>query len=115
VFFQRRLYETEWVRTFAVEGVLFGRPLRVKGDKYGVRQGSWKFVEAPLEKTRELYDLSSDPGERSNLASRHRELTRQLAGQLEAWRSRQDGLAVAPRKEADEEDLERLRSIGYVR
>jgi choline-sulfatase len=114
VFFQRRLYERKRVPSFAVEGVVFGRSLHVKGGKYGVRQGNWKYVEAPMEKSRELYDLSSDPAERTNLLSRHPELARELAGQLEAWRNRQDGLALAPGQQASEEDLERLRSLGYV-
>lgn len=114
VFFQRRSYERNRVPVFAVEGVLFGRPLRVKGNKHGVRQGDWKYVEAPMERTRELYDLSSDPAERTNLVSRRRELVRELAGQLEAWRNRQEGLALGPGQEAGEEDLERLRSLGYV-
>jgi len=115
VFFQRRLYEKKRVPTFPVDGVVFGRPLLVKGDKYGVRQGSWKYLEAPMEGTRELYDLSSDPAERTNLQSRRQELAGELAGQLEAWRSEQDGLALGPVQKAPEEELERLRSLGYVR
>jgi len=115
VFFQRRVYEKKWVPVFAVEGVLFGRPLHVKGSKYGVRQGNWKYLEAPTEKTRELYDLSSDPGERTNLLSRHQELARELAGQLETWRNQQAGLALVPGQEAPDEELERLRALGYVR
>jgi arylsulfatase A-like enzyme len=115
VFFQRRFYEEEWVPNFAVEGVVFGRPLRVRGSKYGVLQGRWKYVVAPAEKTRELYDLSSDPKEQANLVSRHRERASELSGQLEAWLERQDSLALAPGREADEEDLERLRALGYVR
>ena len=115
MFFQRRLYEKRRVPTSPVEGVVFGRPLRVKGNKYGVRQGNWKYIEAPMEETRELYDLSSDPAERTNLLSRHRQLARELAGQLEAWRNEQDGLALGPGQEASEEELERLRALGYVR
>ena len=115
VFFQRRFYEKNRVPTFAVEGVVFGRPLPVKGDKYGVRQGSWKYVEAPQEGTRELYELSSDPGERMNLLSRQRQRARELAGQLEAWREQQTGLALGPGQQASEEELEKLRSLGYVR
>lgn len=114
VFFERRVYEKERVPVFPVEGVVYGRPFRVRGDKYGVRQGSWKYIEAPMEGTRELYDLSSDPTERTNLLSRHPQLASELAGRLEAWRGEQDGLALGPRREAAEEELERLRSLGYV-
>jgi arylsulfatase A-like enzyme len=115
VFFQRRLYEKKRVPVFPVDGVVFGRPLRVDGEKYAVRLGGWKYIEAPAEGTRELYDLRSDPGERDNLFSRHRELADELADKIEEWRSEQDGLALAPSQEAGEEELERLRSVGYVR
>ena len=119
VFFQRRLYQKNRVPTFAVEGVVFGRPLRVKGAKYGVRQGNWKYIEAPLEETRELYDLSSDPGERANLLSRRPELASELAGQLEAWRNGQDGLALGPgaggrRRGAREASRPRLRPLKAI-
>ena len=114
VFFQRRRYQEKQVPTFPVEGVVFGRPLPVRGSKYGVRQGRWKYIEAPMEGTRELYDLSSDPAEKTNLLSQHRQLADELAGSLEDWRNEQDGLAVGPGYEAAEEELERLRSLGYV-
>jgi arylsulfatase A-like enzyme len=115
VFLQRRVYDKSLVPTFPVDGVVFDRPLRVKGAKYGVLQGRWKYLEAPMEKTRELYDLSSDPGERTNLLSRHQELARELAAQLETWRNQQTGLALVPGREAPDEELERLRALGYVR
>ncbi len=115
VFFQRRLYQKDLVPTFPVEGVMFGRPLRVKGSKFGIREGDWKYIEAPLEQTRELYDLSTDPDERVNLLARRPELASELAGRLEAWRSGQEGLALGPVQEADDEELERLRALGYVR
>jgi arylsulfatase A-like enzyme len=115
VFFQRRFYEKKMVPVFPVEGVVFGRPLSVKGEKYAVRRGGWKYIEAPKEGTRELYDLSSDPRERINLISRRRELADELAGEIEAWRNEQEGLALGPAREAAEEELERLRALGYVR
>lgn len=52
-----------------------------------VRQGNWKFVEyydAP--DAPELYDLSTDVGERRNLASQHPDRVRQLRSALAAWR-----------------------------
>ena len=68
-----------------------------------------------MEGTRELYELRSDPGERVNLLSRHPPLARELADQLEAWRERQAGLALGPGQQTPEEELEKLRSLGYVR
>jgi arylsulfatase A-like enzyme len=95
--------------------VVFGRPLRVKGPKFGIREGDWKYIEAPLEQTRELYDLSTDPDERVNLLARRPKLADELAGRLETWRDGQEGLALGPVQEADDEELERLRALGYVR
>jgi arylsulfatase A-like enzyme len=115
VFFQRRLYQKSLVPTFPVDGVVFGRPLRVKGSKFGIRAGDWKYIEAPQEETRELYDLRTDPGERVNLLTRQPKLAEELAGRLETWRDEQKGLALGPVQEADDEELERLRALGYVR
>jgi len=102
VFLQRRLYKTQEVE---------GR--QVQGEKYGVRMGTWKYLEALGEGTRELYDLSSDPGERRNRVDEQPEraasLTRELHGWLDATPAgRLEMPAVSP------EDEERLRSLGYV-
>ncbi len=52
-----------------------------------VRQGNWKFVEyydAP--DAPELYDLSSDIGERRNLAARYPDRVKEFHAALSAWR-----------------------------
>ncbi len=75
------------------------------------RSADRKFIEAPEA---ELYDLAADPGETRNLAVA-------AAGEAAAWRGRLDGArkrfgaadasASAP---MDEEQRERLASLGYV-
>jgi len=79
----------------------------------GLVSGPWKFIQAPRP---EFYDLANDPGEDKNLygssPSRAGELAKKLEGELlgsSAGHKAGDGLA-APRAE----DLERLRSLGYV-
>lgn len=66
-----------------------------------VRQGSWKYIApgkgAPINKNTntelgnslepQLYDLSADPGERTNLASRHPDKVKELQTLLEQVRS----------------------------
>jgi len=74
----------------------------------GVREGTLKYVDLPLP---ELYDLGADPGEAKNLAASRPQDLERLHARLEAFRSRDRG--VAPVKE-DPETLERLRALGYV-
>lgn len=104
VFFQRRHYDSP-----EVQGV------PVKGAKLGVRVGRWKYLEARAEGTRELYDLSSDPGELVNLVGPRAGDARRLQSILEAWLSRTPRAgAEGERGRVDAEDAERLRALGYV-
>lgn len=78
-----------------------------------VRQGDWKYIEAPRP---ELYDLAHDPGERTNLFAREGQRARSLRSRL------LDTLGTSPERElvatsappADPATLERLASLGYV-
>ncbi|WP_437221987.1 sulfatase family protein [Planctomicrobium sp. SH661] len=49
-----------------------------------IRKDQWKFVKLP-EKAGELYDLSSDPGEKSNLAAAHPDIATALLQSLKEW------------------------------
>ena len=100
VFLQRRRYETETVGT-----------VHVKGEKTAVRQGRWKYIEAPEEGTHELYDLAADPHELLNLYGPSVVEASLLAGKLQAWRQ---SVAPPPVLSVSEEDARRLRSLGYV-
>ena len=61
----------------------FGNPigegLLIKDKDYAVMRGHWRLVG------RELYDLSSDPGQRNNIAVQHPEITRRLRTGYESW------------------------------
>ncbi len=55
---------------------------------YGaIRKGNWKLIEFYEGGNLELYDLETDPAERSNLASEQRELADDLAKRLQNWRT----------------------------
>ncbi|HSD29437.1 MAG TPA: sulfatase-like hydrolase/transferase, partial [Vicinamibacteria bacterium] len=76
-----------------------------------IRDGRWKYVEAPRP---ELYDLQSDPGERQDLAkekpSQAQAMRAALAKVLEKERKIRPEGGVTP----SEEMMERLGALGYV-
>jgi arylsulfatase A len=51
-----------------------------------VRRGNWKLVEYYEDGRRELFDLSKDLSESRNLISQNADLSKELAGELDAWR-----------------------------
>ncbi|HSF17523.1 MAG TPA: sulfatase-like hydrolase/transferase [Vicinamibacteria bacterium] len=76
----------------------------------GLRTERFKFIEAP---TRELYDLSSDPGETRNLAPEEPQPVEALAKKLARLRAS----GGSPRLETagrDSETERKLRSLGYI-
>ena len=77
----------------------------------GVLQGSWKLV---LDgKRKELYHLAKDPGELVNLADRHPDRVDALTALVVEWSDR----VARGNSETDDlsdEDVEALRSLGYI-
>lgn len=93
--------------------LLSGEKVRLKGGKFGIRLGNWKYIEGKEENTKELFDLAADPQERVNLSTTFPKKTAELASQLTEWKK------VHARKESvqnriPEDDLERLKALGYV-
>jgi hypothetical protein len=74
---------------------------------------------APLERVLtqiRLYDLRTDPEERSDLSEKAPDIVRRLHAELDAWEERHGRAAAEPVRTAlDTQTLERLRSLGYVR
>jgi arylsulfatase A-like enzyme/Tfp pilus assembly protein PilF len=79
----------------------------------GIISGPWKFIQAPRP---ELYDLKNDPEEEKNLyeleANRSAALKTKLESEL--LRLGSDSRASGEPETARAEDLEKLRSLGYV-
>lgn len=50
-----------------------------------IRRGDWKLIHYWTDQRRELYNLSDDPGERTDLAARHPEKVAELGAELEAY------------------------------
>ena len=87
-------------------------------EKYAVR-GEFKYIFAPGTGTRELYHLSVDPGETTNLAGRDPARVEVLHGQLLCYieekrrfdQRAMDGKNAVP---LDAAAMEELRALGYV-
>ena len=95
------------------EGEEYRVGLEVRGNKLAIRRRRWKLIEADEEGTRELYDLERDPDERTNIARYHEDVVADLARRIAEWRARQLALAP-PQPSLSEEEVERLRALGYV-
>jgi len=54
--------------------------------RWAVRDGKWKIQQDPITKELELYDLSADPTESSNVAAGHPEIVQRLEQAFRAWR-----------------------------
>ena len=61
---------------------------------HGIVEGPWKYILAPRP---ELYDLSQDPGEGTNLVGKQPQVAQRLRGRLEAMLKKLETAAVAAR------------------
>jgi arylsulfatase A-like enzyme/Tfp pilus assembly protein PilF len=79
----------------------------------GIVSGPWKFIQAPRP---ELYDLRSDPEEKKNLHDLEANKSAALKTKLESELLRLGAGSKASGEPATAraEDLEKLRSLGYV-
>lgn len=81
-----------------------------RGRKRAVVLGRFKYIEAPEEGTRELYDLISGPREIQNLVEARPADARRVAALL----SERAAAPGAERPYLSAEVAERLRALGYV-
>ena len=70
------------------------------------------FWGVPVRAGWEMYDLQNDPAERSNIFDPHREP--ELVQQLRSLIEQRPPTVETPRPELSPEEIERLRSLGYV-
>ena len=81
----------------------------------GLVSARWKFIQAPRP---ELYDLGKDPGERQNLygtsAGKAAEMKTKLAREILRAGAGRGGRPAEASSSATAEDMEKLRSLGYV-
>jgi arylsulfatase A-like enzyme len=83
--------------------------------KKAVVSGALKLIRDDPTGELELYDLSRDPHERNDLVGLRSELVDRLVPVLDAEIARSQAIALDPEETTfSEEELERLRSLGYV-
>lgn len=96
-------------RSFFPEQVRSRRSFDVAGRFRAVYLDSWKMVWTPGV-GRELFDLEADPLEKNDLYRPDHPRARELTAALRAWMRPVEGAPAEP----GPEDLERLRSLGYL-
>jgi len=100
-----------------------GGPAPRETESYAIVHEGWKLVHNVTRTQNqaefELYDVEKDPFDQVNVRAEHADIVERLAKELERWRR----LAENARLPADadttdslsKEQLERLRSLGYIR
>ena len=76
----------------------------------GLRDDTWSFIDAPQP---ELYDLRSDPGERTNVYKANSARAEELRVRMDAM-SAGTAQASPERQSLDPDTLQRLAALGYV-
>jgi arylsulfatase A-like enzyme len=84
-----------------------------KGNKFAIRKGKWKYIEGKEENSKELFDLSSDPQELENIDTKFPDKASELSAQLKNWVEKYTKKGLK-QENIPEEDLERLKALGYV-
>ncbi len=80
-----------------------------------VIRGRWKLISDHLLRRTGLYDIESDPAERRDVIRERPDLGSRLAATLEALDAEvARGSAPAAAPEPDDEQIRRLRSLGYL-
>ena len=74
----------------------------------GLVSGGFKLIDLPIP---ELYDLTADPAERTNLYARRQDVAKPLERRLDALRALSAAATAAP---VDRDTMQRLQSLGYV-
>jgi hypothetical protein len=90
---------------------------------FSITEGAWKLIhneKRPADLPEfELYDAANDPLDRHDVAGSHPEIVSRLSAALAAWKTKAEAARIAvesgTKQDIAPEDLERLRSLGYVR
>ncbi len=100
-----------------------GAPPPLDTESFAIVDGDWKLVrntQRPAGAPEfELYDFIKDPLNKTDIASQHPDIVARLSKQLEGWQQMAKAARLKPDSETTKslspEQLQRLRSLGYVR
>jgi choline-sulfatase len=92
-------------------------------ESYAIMDGNWKLIHnvvKPPEKPEfELFDFYQDPLDQRNVAAEHPDVVERLAKVLDGWHQMASAAKLKPDSELakgmSREQLEQLRSLGYVK
>jgi arylsulfatase A-like enzyme len=92
-------------------------------DATAIIDGQWKLIHnkagAPDRPEYELFDVANDPFDQKNLADQNPEVVKRLAKSIEGFRTMATAARLKPDAEATDkmtpEQLQRLRSLGYIK
>jgi arylsulfatase A-like enzyme len=92
-------------------------------ESFSVTEDGWKLIRNDKRATGtpqfELYEALRDPLNLHDVAAAHPEIVTRLSRSLASWKSSAEAARIAVEKGSKEEmkpeDLERLRSLGYIR
>jgi arylsulfatase A-like enzyme len=80
-----------------------------------VRAGAYKYIDIPRMRYKAIFNLTDDPWERVNLIEQvNAKLTADMNQELKTWRSKTTFVNIDTKFELGQEELERLKSLGYV-
>lgn len=79
---------------------------------HSLRTTQYKFINTPIA---ELYDLTQDPEEQTNIINRHPSIAREMKNQLDLLMEETSRGAPEPQSaNLDRETMEKLTALGYV-
>ena len=90
---------------------------------FAIIDGNWKLIHNTIREADrpeyELFDVSKDPLDAKNVASEHPDVVQRLSKALDGWHTMATAARLKPDAETTKalsaEELQRLRSLGYVR
>jgi arylsulfatase A-like enzyme len=100
-----------------------GAPPPLDTESFAIVDGDWKLIHNTARHDGtpefELYDFLKDPLNKTDVASQHADIVARLSKQLEGWHQMTKAARLKPDSETTKslspEQLQRLRSLGYVR
>jgi len=100
-----------------------GAPPPTDTESYAIADGQWKLIHNTVRPRGgpefELYDFIKDPLDRTDVAAQHPEVVERLTRALDGWKQMAQAARLKPdaegMKNLSPEQLQRLRSLGYIR